>query len=103
MKLKLKQNDTVIVLTGKDKGKTGVIQKVLPKKQSVIVSGINVYKRHMKKRDEKHPGGIIEITCPIHISNVALFDKKSKKSTRVGYVLTSGEKIRIAKRSGEVI
>jgi large subunit ribosomal protein L24 len=101
--MKLKKGDTIIVLAGKDKGKTGTIETAFPKKNKVLVAGINVYKRHMKKRDEKNPGGIIDKPLPIHVSKVALIDKKTKKPTRIGYLVTKGEKSRISKKSGELI
>jgi large subunit ribosomal protein L24 len=101
--MKVKKGDTVIILSGRDKGKTGSIQKVLPKKNAVIVTGINMLKRHTKKRDEKRTGGILDIIHPIHVSNVALVDKKSKKPTRIGYIRANGEKMRVSKRSGDYI
>lgn len=101
--MKLKKGDTVIVLTGKDKGKTGSIEKVLTKKDKVVVQGINMFKRHMKKRDDKNPGGIIDMIKPIDVSKVAFYDNKSKKATRVGFLVTKGEKTRINKRSGQAI
>jgi large subunit ribosomal protein L24 len=101
--MKLHKGDNIIVLTGKDKGKTGVIEKVFPKKNTVLIPGINVYKRHMKKRDEKNQGGIVDKVIPIDAGKVALVDKKTKKPTRIGYLVTKGEKSRISKKSGELI
>lgn len=101
--MKLKKGDTVIVLTGKDKGKTGPIERVFVKENKVLVTGINMAKRHVKKRDEKNPGGILDITQPIDVSKVALYDAKAKKPTRIGYLVTKGEKTRISKRSGQTI
>lgn len=101
--MKLKKGDTVIVLVGKDKGKTGTIETAFPKKNAVLIPGINVFKRHMKKKDEKNPGGIIDKPMPLDASKVALIDKKTKKATRIGYLVTKGEKIRISKKSGEHI
>ena len=69
----------------------------------VLVAGVNMSKRHAKKRDEKNPGGIIDITKPIHVSKVAFIDKKTKKPTRIGFLVTKGEKVRVGKRSGEQI
>lgn len=99
--MKLKKGDTVIVLSGKDKGKTGAIEKVFLKENTVLVTGVNMFKRHMKKRDEQNPGGIIESFRPINASKVALVDKKTKKPTRIGYIVAKGEKVRISKKSGE--
>ena len=103
MKLKLKQGDKVIVTTGKDKGKTGEITTVFPKENKVIVGGVNMVKRHTKPSQES-AGGIISKEMPIHVSNVALVDPKTGKATRVGYkVEKDGHKVRVAKKSGEVV
>ena len=103
MKLKLKKGDKVIVTTGKDKGKTGEITTVFPKENKVIVGGINMVKRHTKPSQES-AGGIISKEMPIHVSNVALVDPKTGKATRIGYkVEKDGHKVRIAKKSGEVV
>lgn len=101
--MKLKKGDTIIVLTGKDKGKTGKIEKVNTKDQTVLVQNINMYKRHAKKRDDKNPGGIIDIIKPLSVSKVAFYDVKSKKPARIGYLVTKGEKARINKRSNQAI
>ena len=103
LKLKLKKGDKVIVITGKDKGKTGEITKVLVKESKVIVSGINVAKRHTKPRQE-NAGGIVSKEMPIHISNVAFVDPKTSKATRLGVKMDKdGRKVRVAKKSGEVV
>ena len=103
MKLRLKKGDKVIVTTGKDKGKTGEITTVFPKENKVIVGGVNVVKRHTKPSQES-AGGIISKEMPIHVSNVALVDPKTGKATRVGYkVEKDGHKVRVAKKSGEVV
>jgi large subunit ribosomal protein L24 len=103
MKLKLKKGDKVIVTTGKDKGKTGEITTVFPKEGKVIVGGVNMVKRHTKPSQES-AGGIISKEMPIHVSNVALVDPKTGKATRVGYkVEKDGRKVRVAKKSGEVV
>ena len=103
LKLKLKKGDKVIVITGKDKGKTGEITKVLVKESKVIVSGINVAKRHTKPSQE-NAGGIVSKEMPIHISNVAFVDPKTSKATRLGVkVDKDGRKVRVAKKSGEVV
>ncbi len=103
LKLKLKKGDKVIVIAGKDKGKTGEITKVLVKESKVIVSGINVAKRHTKPSQE-NAGGIISKEMPIHISNVAFVDPKTSKATRLGVkVDKDGHKVRVAKKSGEVV
>ena len=103
MKLRLKKGDKVIVTTGKDKGKTGEITTVFPKENKVIVGGINMVKRHTKPSQES-AGGIISKEMPIHVSNVALVDPKTGKATRIGYkVEKDGHKVRVAKKSGEVV
>ena len=103
MKLKLKKGDKVIVTTGKDKGKTGEITTVFPKENKVIVGGVNMVKRHIKPSQES-AGGIVSKEMPIHVSNVALVDPKTGKATRVGYkVEKDGHKVRVAKKSGEVV
>jgi len=103
MKLKIKKGDKVIVITGKDKGKTGEVTKVLVQENKVIISGINIAKRHTKPSQES-AGGIISKEMPIHISNVAYVDPKTSKPTRLGIkVDKDGRKVRVAKKSGEVV
>ena len=102
-KFKIKRDDEVVVRTGKDKGKTGSVIKVLRDADRVIVEGVNMVKRHTRP-SQNQPGGIIEKEAPIHISNVAIADPKDGAPTRVGYrFLEDGRKVRFAKRSGEVI
>lgn len=103
-KLHVKKDDTVIVITGKDKGKKGRIIAAYPRLNRVLVEGVNMVKKHSKPTQQNPQGGIIEQEAAIHVSNVMLIDPKSGKPTRVGYkVLENGEKVRIAKKSGEVI
>ncbi|MDP6708799.1 MAG: 50S ribosomal protein L24 [Alphaproteobacteria bacterium] len=102
-KFKIKHGDEVVVRTGRDKGKTGSVLKVLRDQDRVIVEGVNIVKRHTRP-SQNQPGGIIEKEAPIHISNVAIADPKDGAPTRVGYrFLEDGRKVRFAKRSGEVI
>lgn len=102
-KFKLKRGDKVIVIAGKDKGKTGDILKVLPLLDKVVVSGVNAVKKHTKP-SKTSEGGIVSKNMPLHISNVALLDAKTNKASRVGYkILENGEKKRVAKRSGEIV
>lgn len=96
--MKLHKGDTVIVTIGKDKGKKGKIDRVFPKENTVLVNGMNMYKRHMKKRDEKNPGGIIEIPRPLSVAKVALLCPSCGKPTRVGYLVTKNEKVRICRK-----
>jgi large subunit ribosomal protein L24 len=92
-----------MVITGKDKGRTGEVLKVLPKEDRVIVQGVNVVKRHTRPA-MGNPGGIVEKEGTIHVSNVAHIDPKDNKPTRVGYKqLEDGRKVRVARRSGEVL
>jgi large subunit ribosomal protein L24 len=99
-KLKIKKNDTVIVLSGDDKGKTGVVKKAMPKENKVIVEGINMVKRHTKP-SQTNPGGIVSKEAAIHVSNVAIV--KDGKATKVGYKTVDGKKVRVARKSGDVI
>jgi large subunit ribosomal protein L24 len=102
-KLKIKKGDRVVVITGKDKGRTGEVLKVIPKENRVVVQGINVVKRHTRPA-MGNPGGIVEKEGTIHVSNVAHLDPKDNKPTRVGYKqLEDGRKVRVARRSGEVL
>jgi large subunit ribosomal protein L24 len=101
-KLKLKKGDKVVVLTGKDKGKTGEILRVVPAELKVYVQGINEQTKH-KKPSATGPGGKETRNAPIHISNVALADPKTGKPTRVGYKTVGDNKVRVARKSGETI
>ena len=102
-KFKVKKGDDVIVIAGKEKGKKGKITKVITDSSRVIVGGINMTKRHTKP-SRTGAGGIVETEASLHVSNVALLDPKSGKASRVGYkTLQDGSKVRVAKRSGEVI
>lgn len=103
VKLKIRKGDRVIVIAGKDKGKTGDVVLVMPKDNRAIVSGVNVAKRHQRQSAQQE-GGIVNKELPIHISNLALVDPKDNKPTRIGYkVLEDGRKVRVARRSSEVI
>lgn len=103
-KLKIKKGDQVIVTTGKDRDKKGVILAVFPKKNRVLVEGVNMIKRHMKPSMTMPDGGIVEREALIHVSNVAIVDPKTGAPTRVGYkFLEDGSKVRYAKKSGEVL
>ena len=101
-KFKLKKGDEVIVLIGKDKGKTGKIVKMIPKQMKAIVSEINRVKKNQKP-DNNQPGGIIDKDMPIHISNLAFYDPELKKGIKIGYRLNDNKKIRINKSSGKEI
>ena len=102
MAAKLKKGDRVIVLAGKDKGKKGVIAQVMPNEGRAVVDGINLVRRHTKQSAGVE-GGIISKPAPIQLSNIAIEDPKDGKPTRVGFKVDGDKKVRIAKRSGEVI
>ncbi len=102
-KFKIKKGDRVVVTTGREKGKTGEVIRVLRKDKRVLVQNVNMIKRHTRP-SQFNPGGIVEKEAPLHISNVAHIDPKTDKPTRVGYRVTDdGRKIRFARRSGEPI
>lgn len=101
--MKIKKGDQVVVIAGKDKGKKGEVLKAIPTERRVIVQGVNVMKKH-KKPTQFSAGGIESVEASIHVSNVALVDPKKGKATRVGYkVLKDGQKVRVAKASGEQV
>ena len=103
-KLHIKKNDTVVVLAGEDKGKTGKVLKVLVEKNRALVEGVNMVSKSTKPSAQNPQGGIVKQEAPIHISNLSLVDPKSGNATRVGIKVTEdGKKVRIAKKSGEEI
>jgi large subunit ribosomal protein L24 len=102
-KMKIKKGDNVVVISGRDKGKAGEVLRVLPTERRLIVQGVHVARRHTKPR-MGDPGGIVDKELTIHVSNVAHVDPQSGKPTRIGYkTLDDGRKVRIARRSGEMI
>jgi large subunit ribosomal protein L24 len=103
MAAKIKKGDKVVVLTGRDKGKTGEVVQVMPKEDRALVRGVNLVKRH-QRQSVSQEGGIITKEAPIHLSNLAVADPKDGKPTRVGFkILEDGRKVRVAKRSGDLI
>ncbi|MGF1463182.1 MAG: 50S ribosomal protein L24 [Maricaulaceae bacterium] len=103
MAAKIKKGDKVVVLTGKDKGRTGEVLKAIPEEGRAIVQGVNMVKRHQKP-SQGQQGGILDKEAAIQLSNLAIVDPKDGKPTRVGFrILEDGRKVRFAKRSGEVI
>ena len=104
--MKIRAEDHVIVIAGKDKGKTGKVLRTDPRKDRVFVEGLNIVKRHQRPRSVKDAskggevGGIIEKEGPIHVSNVAIVDPKDKKPTRIGVRREDGKRMRVTKRSG---
>jgi len=102
-KLKIKKGDNVVVISGRDKGRSGEVLRVIPAESRLIVQGVHMARRHTKPR-MGDPGGIVDKELTIHVSNVAHVDPQSGKPTRVGYkFLDGGRKVRFARRSGEVI
>ncbi|WP_080849037.1 50S ribosomal protein L24 [Cytobacillus gottheilii] len=99
----VKKGDKVMVISGKDKGKTGVILAAFPKQSRVLVEGVNVVKKHAKPSQVNPQGGIISQEAPVHVSNVMPVDPKSGEPSRVGYKTVDGKKVRVAKKSGEVL
>ena len=99
--MRLKKNDTVKVIAGSEKGKSGKIVKVDLENERVYIQGVNMVKKTMKKKSAQDKGGIMEVEAPIHVSNVALLNKD--KVTKVGYKMDGGKKVRYAKKTGEVL
>jgi len=102
MAAKIKKGDRVVVLSGKDKGKTGAVTRVIPKEERVVVGGLNIVQRHTKPTQGDPQGGIKNKEAPIHVSNVAIVDSNGK-ATRVGFRMEGEKKVRFAKTTGEVI
>lgn len=99
----IKKGDKVKVISGKDKGKEGIVLKAFPKKDRIVVEGINMVKKHQKPSAMAPQGGILEIEAPIHVSNVQLIDPKTGEATRISHQVIDGKKVRVSKKSGEVI
>ena len=100
MAAKIRNGDKVVVLTGRDKGRSGEVIEVRPSESRALVRGVNMVKRHQKQTPQRE-GGIISKEAPIHLSNIAVADPKSGKPTRVGFkIMNDGRKVRVAKRSG---
>ncbi|MDP3964383.1 MAG: 50S ribosomal protein L24 [bacterium] len=104
MAIKIRKNDTVQILAGKDKGKKGKVIQVLPEERKVVVEGVNSIVKHLRPRRAREKGQKVHFNAPLHISNVILVSPKSGKTTRVGYtVLEDGKKVRVARKDKEVI
>jgi large subunit ribosomal protein L24 len=103
MAAKIKKGDKVVVLAGRDKGRTGEVLRVIPDENRAVIDGVNVVKRHQRQTKDRE-AGIVNKPAPIDLSNIALADPKDGKATRVGFkILDDGRKVRVAKRSGELI
>jgi large subunit ribosomal protein L24 len=104
MAARIRKGDRVVVITGADRGKRGEVLRVLPKENRAVVQGVNVAKRHTKATGMGNPGGIVEKEATIHLSNIALIDPKTDKPARIGFrALDGGEKVRVARATGNVI
>jgi large subunit ribosomal protein L24 len=99
---KIRKGDKVVVLTGKDKSRSGQVLQVMPSEGKAVVQGINIVRRHTRQTPQSE-GGIIAKEAPIDLSNLSIIDPKDGKPTRVGFAVKDGKKVRVAKRSGEVI
>lgn len=99
--MKLRVGDTVIVIAGSEKGKTGEVIQILRKEDKVIVEGVNMVTKHIKPSQADPEGGIVTREAPIHVSNVAYYDSKEKGPVKIGYLIEDGEKIRINKKTGK--
>lgn len=102
-KFKIHKGDTVQVLSGKDKGKQGEIVRMVTKKDAVIVSGLNLVKKAVKRRSQQDQGGIIEIEAPLHVSKVGIVCKKCNRPVRIGYKFDGDKKIRVCRKCGEAL
>jgi large subunit ribosomal protein L24 len=104
MAARIRKGDTVLVISGAERGKRGEVLRVLPKEQRAVVQGVNVAQRHTKPRGLGQPGGIVPVEAPVHLSNLQLVDPKTDRPTRVGFrILEDGRKVRVAKATGNVI
>jgi large subunit ribosomal protein L24 len=101
--MKLKKGDEIIVTVGKDKGRKGKIDRVFPKENTILVAGINVFKRHTKRKDDKHPGGIISVPKAMQASKVMLMCPSCGQKTRIGYKNLKDEKVRICRKCEQKI
>ncbi|HIZ96858.1 MAG TPA: 50S ribosomal protein L24 [Candidatus Ligilactobacillus excrementavium] len=99
----IKRNDKVKVIAGKDKGKEGEVLQAIPALDRVVVKGVNVVKKHQKPSNDNPSGGIAEVEAPIHVSNVMLIDPSNNEPTRVGFKVEDGKKVRVSKKTGEII
>lgn len=101
--MKIKKNDTVLIISGKDKGKQGKVLKVLPKEGKIMIEGVNLVKKHRRPKTEKEQGQVVEIPKPIDASNAKLVCPKCNQSSRVGYKMTEQDKFRVCKKCGQEV
>ena len=102
-KFKIKKNDNVEVLAGKDKGKRGSVVRIIPKKDKEIISGVNIVKKAMKRRSQQDQGGIVEVEASLHISNVGVVCKKCGRPVKIGYKIDGDKKVRVCRKCGETL
>jgi len=100
--MKIKRGDTVLMITGKDKGRKGKVTKALPRENKIIVEGLNIVKKHVKPKREGEKGKIVEVPRPVDVSNAKLICPKCKKPTRVGYKIVNKKKYRLCKKCNEI-
>ncbi len=101
--LKIKKGDKVVILSGKDKGKSGEVTRSIPRESKVVVSGVNMITRHRKPSQTSPQGGLDRVEAPLHVSNVAIADPKTGQATRVRFETKDGKKVRVAVKSGETL
>ncbi len=101
--MKLKKGDPVIIIAGKDRGKTGKIESIFPRVNRVVIAGLNLTKKHVKASTRHPQGGVVEFARPINVSNVMMIDPSANKPTRLGYGVKAGQKIRLSRLSGQAI
>jgi large subunit ribosomal protein L24 len=101
--MKIKKGDTVKVITGSNRGTIGEVKAVFPKESKVLVEGVNVAKKHLKPTQANPDGGIVEKTLPVHVSNVMLYDAKTKKASRIRYEIKGDKKVRVFTKTGAVV
>jgi len=101
--MKIKNNDTILVISGKDRGKKGKVIKSIPKERRIVVEGINLMKKHIRPRKEGEKGHVVEIAASLNVSNVKLICPKCKEATRVGYKVVGENKFRVCKKCGQEI
>lgn len=103
IKFKIRKNDTVEILTGKDKGKRGAVSRLFPAKGKVVVAGLNTVKKTQKRKSQQDQGGIVDVEAPLDISNVAIVCKKCGRPVRIGYKIEADKKVRVCRKCGEIL
>lgn len=101
--MRIKKGDKVVVIAGSEKGKEGVVSRVLPKEERVVIEGLNIVKKHVKPSQSQPEGKLVTKEAPLHVSNVAIVDPKTKKPTKVAYKVEDGKKVRVTKKSSSLL